>query len=168
MTNEEKINSDKELLDGITSQISSFDNKAGILISVVGIIFAFSFSVFEVFAVVTNHLLLIWLSIIYSVFVLSTFVTVFLAVMVIVPRVNKMEKVNVNYYRDVIEMKYGSFSINRDAFFTKDEILFNQIKMNAVICNKKHKFLFGSIISLIPLAFLSLTLISIIILCFVL
>lgn len=166
MTNEEKINRDKELLDGITNQISSFDNKAGILISVVGILFAFSFSVLEVFTYVKSHNMFVCLSVFYCAFVVSTFVTIFLAVMVIVPRVNKLDKVNVNYYRDIVEMNYESFSVNRDNFFTKDDVLFSQIKMNSTICNRKHKFLLASLVSLIPLALLSFSLISIVIMCF--
>lgn len=168
MNNEEKITRSKEILDGVTSQISSFDNKAGILISVVGILFAFSFSVLEVFSHVNNQNMFICLSVFYCGFVLSTFITISLAVMVIVPRVNKQDKINVNYYRDIVEMDYELFSKNRDNFFTKDDILFSQIKTNSVICNRKHKFLFASIISLVPLAVLSLALISIVILCFAL
>lgn len=125
MTDKERIDRDKEILDGVISQISSFDNKAGILISVVGILFAFSFSVLEIFTQVTDHVKFIWLSVIYCTFVLSSFTTIFLAVMVIVPRVNKNGKVNANYCRDLVEMNYPLFFSSRDNFFTKDDILFN-------------------------------------------
>ena len=40
----------KEILNGIYSQISSFDNKAGLLISVLGIVFGLSLNFFEVFS----------------------------------------------------------------------------------------------------------------------
>ena len=43
--NEEK----HEILSGISNQISSFDNKASILISAIGIVFALSLSFLDVF-----------------------------------------------------------------------------------------------------------------------
>ena len=39
----------QEILSGISNQISSFDNKASILISAIGILFALSLSFLDVF-----------------------------------------------------------------------------------------------------------------------
>lgn len=154
------IQNDKEILSGILAQINSFDSKAGILISVIGIIFGLSLSLLANFKEYsTCKPKLIAFALIYILFVISSLISITFSVLVIIPRESK-EKNNVNYYMDLCEMNYDNFKSNSNSFYTDESIFFNQIKTNAKICKKKHRFLRYSILSMIPCALFVLVLIG--------
>ncbi len=145
------IRNDKEILQGILSQINSFDSKAGILISVIGIVFGLSLTLLGNFTHQTSRdPLIIAFAITYILFILSSLIAIVFSVLVIVPRESKKDKVNVNYYMDLCDMNYDDFKRNSSNFFSNDAIFFNQIKTNAIICKRKHRFLKLSIISMLP------------------
>ena len=155
------IQNDKEILSGILTQINSFDSKAGILISVIGIIFGLSLSLLTNFKEYsTCKAKLIAFALIYILFVISSLISIAFSVLVIVPRESKEKKNNVNYYMDLCEMNYDDFKNNSNSFYTDESIFFNQIKTNAKICKKKHRFLRYSILSMIPCALFVLALIG--------
>lgn len=155
------IQNDKEILNGILAQINSFDSKAGILISVIGIIFGLSLSLLTNFKEYsTCKPKLIAFALIYILFVISSLISITFSVLVIVPRESKEKKNNVNYYMDLCEMNYDDFKSNSNSFYTDESIFFNQIKTNAKICKKKHRFLRYSILSMIPCGLFVLALIG--------
>ena len=127
----------KEILNGIYAQISSFDSKAGILISVVSILLAISLSLIDVLTSIDKDKILPF-SIVYGLFLVSAIVTIIFSILVVIPRNTskklKGDKVNVNYYKDLTSMDYNSFKENKILFYNNEEILFNQIKTNAEIC----------------------------------
>ena len=145
------IQNDKEILSGILTQINSFDSKAGILISVIGIIFGLSLTLLSNFKEYKDYLSkLVIFAVIYLLFIISSLIAIFFSVLVILPRESKEKKNNVNYYMDLCEMDYENFRDNSEAFYSDESIFFNQIKTNAKICKNKHKFLKRSILSMIP------------------
>lgn len=155
------MQNDKEILNGILTQINSFYSKAGILISVIGIVFGLSLTLltnFKEYSACEQKL--IAFAIIYILFVISSLITITFSVLVIFPRGSKEKKNNVNYYMDLCEMEYGDFKSNSTIFYTDESIFFNQIKTNAKICKKKHQFLRYSILSMIPCAIFVLVLIG--------
>lgn len=162
MDNEkEKFEDNKDILQGVTNQIVSFDTKAGILISVIGIIFALSLSLVDVAPLLKQNTTNYHIFCVFFVLSLvSSIISIVFSLLVVIPRENKQQKVNVNYYRDLDGMSFDEFKKNKLAFMNDEEVMFNQIKINANICNKKHHFLKLSIYSLIPLgAFLITTVI---------
>lgn len=145
------IQNDKEILNGILAQINSFDSKAGILISVIGIVFGLSLTLLSNFKEYKDCLpKLTAFATVYLLFVISSLIAIVFSVLVILPRESKEKKNNVNYYMDLCEMDDCSFKSNSKAFHSDESIFFNQIKTNAKICKKKHKFLRCSIMSMIP------------------
>lgn len=145
------IQNDKEILNGVLAQINSFDAKAGILISVIGIVFGLSLTLLNNFKEYEDcKCKLTVFAVVYLLFVISSLITIIFSVLVIFPRESKEKKNNVNYYMDLCEMDYPNFKKNSDAFYSDESIFFNQIQTNAKICKKKHKFLRLSIISMIP------------------
>lgn len=155
------VQNDKEILNGILAQINSFDSKAGILISVIGIIFGLSLTLLANFkGYSADKPKLIAFATVYILFVISSLVTITFSVLVIVPRESKEKKNNVNYYMDLCEMSYDDFKSNSNSFYADESIFFNQIKTNAKICKKKHCFLKWSIFSMIPCGLFVLTLIG--------
>lgn len=84
------IQNDKEILNGILTQINSFDSKAGILISVIGIVFGLSLTLltnFKEYSACEQKL--IAFAIIYILFVISSLITITFSVLVIFPRGSK-------------------------------------------------------------------------------
>lgn len=153
MENEkEKFEDNEDILRGVTNQIASFDTKAGILISVIGIIFALSLSLVDVAPLlkqnITNYRVF---CVFFVLSLVSSIISIVFSLLVVIPRENKQQKVNVNYYRDLDEMSFDDFKKDKLAFMNDEEVMFNQIKTNANICNRKHRFLKLSIYSLIPL-----------------
>lgn len=150
-TKKSNIQNDKEILNGVLAQINSFDTKAGILISVIGIVFGLSLTLLSNFKEYECcKPKLISFAVVYLLFVISSLITITFSVLVILPRASKENKINVNYYMDLCEMDYPNFKDNSMAFYSDESIFFNQIQTNAKICKKKHKFLRLSIISMIP------------------
>ena len=157
-SNKTDIN-DKEILQGIQNQISSFDSKAGILISVVSIILALSLSLVDVLLILKgNTIPYVIFSAVYFLFICNAILTISLAILVVIPRTTPKEMLgedkhkNVNYYKDLTKMDYIGFKDNKEIFYGNEQIMFTQIKVNSIICNKKHSFLSKAIASLISLA----------------
>ena len=145
----------KEILNGIYSQIGSFDNKAGLLISVLGIVFGLSLDFFGVFSKCSfissdNCFLKALCYISFGLYCLSFLFSIVSFVLVIIPRSHKIEKNNVNYYKDICAMTQDDFDKNIKSHCENDNIIDNQIFANSQICNKKHLFLKLGIYGLIP------------------
>lgn len=159
MENNKTDINDKEILQGIQNQIGSFDSKAGILISVVSIILALSLSLIDVLLTLKGNIIpYIIFSIIYFLFMCNAIITISLSVLVVIPRSTPKEMFgedkhkSVNYYKDLTKMSYNNFIENKEKFYGNEQIMFTQIKVNSLICNKKHFFLSKAILSLISLA----------------
>lgn len=148
-------NEKKDILGGVYTQISSFDNKAGLLISVLGIVFGLSLDFFEVFSRCSflhseNVLAKILCYVALGLYCLSFLFSIVSFVLVIIPRTHKGCKNNVNYYKDICNMSLDEFNDNCKDYFDNDAIINNQIFANSNICNKKHLFLKMGIYGLIP------------------
>ena len=148
MDNKEKIN---ENINIIKEQIDKFDNKANILITIVGIIFAISLSMLDVFrefeSITITYILLLIFTILYFI---SFGVEMFFLIMVIYPRRKKnKDKKSLSYYLDVSKMTDDEFNACLDSKNCITEI--DQLKINANICTRKHKFLVKAIWTLVPL-----------------
>jgi len=145
----------KEILNGIYAQIASFDNKAGLLISVLGIVFGLSLGFFEVFSkcsflYLNNMSMKILCYIAFGLYCLSFLFSICSFVLVIIPRSHKGQKNNINYYKDICTMTQDEFDHNFKDYCENDTIINNQIVANSRICNKKHLFLKMGIYGLIP------------------
>ena len=154
-----QIELDQRILDGVQSQISAFDSKAGILISVIGIVFALSLSMLDIFPNLINATTqYVTLAITYGLSLLCELFAIFCSIMVVFPRSHKESKpCNVNYYMDLSLMDYEAFKIAKNNFFSREEAFFRQIETNAKIAKRKHRWLKASIICLIPLAITLIT-----------
>lgn len=148
--NEEKIN----ILNGIYSQISSFDNKSSILISVIGIVFAISLNFLFIFQtesfINANVSLKSWYYIFFYSFCIVSFSSILSFVMVIIPRSDKRAINSPNYYKNISKMSIEE--INNAINEKSNDYLLNQIKINGDLCTKKHKWLMTGIYLLIPFA----------------
>lgn len=88
------IQNDKEILNGILAQINSFDSKAGILISVIGIVFGLSLALLSNFKEYKDCLpKLTAFAVVYLLFVLSSLIAIVFSVLVILPRESKKRKI---------------------------------------------------------------------------
>ena len=146
----------KEILGQIQNQISVFDNKASILLSVVGIVFALSLSFLDVFhadffisqSVVYRN----WYYVLFSIFILSAIVSIGSLVFVIFPRKNNTGKKYPNYYYDISSMSKDELRARLSSQIddVKDEYLLGQIMINSKICKRKNIAILIGIYSLIP------------------
>lgn len=148
-------NEKKEILNGIYSQISSFDNKSGLLISVLGIVFGLSLDFFEIFSKCSFVSCDSWFlkAICYIALVIYCIAFIFSIgcfVCVITPRFHNGKRNNVNYYKDICGMTLDEFNSNIKEYCENDSIIDFQIFANACICNRKHLFLRLGICGLIP------------------
>lgn len=164
--NEEK----HEILSGISNQISSFDNKASILISAIGILFALSLSFLDVFCeekfLLKSPIFKTFYYILFILFIFNTIIVIGSYILVIIPRKKIGNKKYANYYNDIAELDIDDHEKYDDLLenYTKnDKLLTEQIIINSKICKNKHKFLKIGIISLIPFSILLLVLIVLII-----
>ena len=140
-----------ESISIIKDQIDKFDNKANILIAIVGIVFAISLSMLDVFkgheSITTSYILLLIFT---SLYFISFGLEMFFLIMVIYPRRKKnKDKKSSLYYIDVSTMTDDEIL----ACFEKEDCSseLDQLKINANICTRKHKFLVKAIWTLIPL-----------------
>lgn len=143
----------------IQEQISKFDNKASILLTVVGIIFALSLGILDVFNqfpqdIMTpkqqiKYCILIGCSILYF---LAFAVEIVFLILVVYPRKKKGGTISINYYLDIASLTDNQIinllQINDDEELTA---YVDQIKVNAEICKLKHRYLTFAIWFLIPL-----------------
>lgn len=155
-----------EILSGISNQISSLDNKASILISAIGIVFALSLSFLDVFCnedfLFKNHNFIIVYYILFILFIINTIIVIGSYILVIIPRKKIGNKKYANYYNDIAELDINDHKDYDDLLedYTKNDILITeQIIINSKICKTKHTFLKVGIISLIPFSMLLLVLI---------
>lgn len=144
MDNKVKAN---ENINIIKEQIDKFDNKANILIAIVSIVFAISLSMLDILknreSITISYILLLIFT---SCYFISFGLEMFFLIMVIYPRRKKnKDKKSLSYYLDVSSMTDDEI----DACLETSEI--DQLRINANICTRKHKFLVRAIWTLIPL-----------------
>lgn len=156
----------QEILSGINYQISSFDNKASILISAIGIVFALSLSFLDVFCeeefLLKSLIFKTFYYILFILFIFNTIIVIGSYILVIMPRKKIGNKKYANYYNDIAELDIDDHKDYDDLLedYTENDILLTeQIIINSKICKNKHKFLKIGIISLIPFSILLLVLI---------
>ena len=144
----------KEILNGIQNQIASFDNKASILLSVVGIVFALAISFLEIFHadffIELNCETAFWFYFIFCLLILSTVGSLTLLILAIVPRKHSGDKKYPNYYVDINDLSTDELKTLIKEYEEKDDLILEQIKINSGICCRKHTFLKFAIISLAP------------------
>lgn len=155
----------REIFNEIESQINKMDNKAGILISAIGIVFALTIDLLSVVSKSEVNIYYKLFSYIFLGIYLSSFITsMSFFIATIIPRKKKVcedEKININYYYDLSDIQRENIDgeVKRNQLFdkeleeekaNKDYVLTNQIFINAEICRRKHDKLFYGIIALIP------------------
>lgn len=148
------MDNNKEILEGIQSQISFFDNKASILLSVVGIIFALTLSFLDVFhsefflgkdTTFRNFYILLFIC-----YILITLTLIIFLILVILPRKHNRKEKYPNYYLDIKDLSKQDLKDAIKRYSEDDDMILEQIKINAEICMKKHKCLKLGIIFFIP------------------
>lgn len=156
----------EKILDGINGQIASFDNKASILISVIGIVFALSLSFLDVFSeekfLDKSCTYKVYYYILFILFILNTVFVVMSYIFVIIPRKKIGKNRYANYYKDMSKLDINDINNYNKYFedYTKDDnLLTEQIIINSKICNRKHLWLKIGIMSLVPFALLLLVVI---------
>lgn len=153
----DNVKLDYEILNNVQNSIKSFDNKAGILASIMGIVFGLSLFFLDTFKNILSlvsaddsiiYKRYVSFAIIYGIFLLVSFLTICCSLLVIFPRKNKREtrKNNINYYLDLSKMNYESYEDNKKEWTTSSDAVWKQIKINSIICKKKHNFLRASIL----------------------
>lgn len=151
--NYENLKEQKKLsLELILNQIASFDNKASIIVSILGIVFALSFTVIEVVSSKPNQIKpYIFSSFLF--FLISIICALIFSVLVLLPknRKGKLNQKSLTYYKDLKDITNDEyirlFKDNGDC-----GISIEQINQNARICSFKHLMLKISIILMIPMA----------------
>lgn len=135
----------------IKEQIDKFDNKANILIAIVSIVFAVSLSMLDIFrefeSITISYILLLIFT---SLYFISFCLEMIFLIMVIYPRGKKnKDKKSLSYYLDVSTMTNDEINACLENIDRSSEI--DQLRINANICTRKHKFLVRAIWTLIPL-----------------
>ena len=145
-----------ETLKILLNQITSFDNKASIIVTILGIVFALSFTVIDVIAGKSAcqkpYIFASFISFLVCVLLSFTF-----AISVFSPRKRKkniVHKRSLTYYEDLKDMDAREYE---DLFNASNDAgaSIEQINTNAEICSKKHKHLIRSIRCLIFVALFS-------------
>lgn len=148
-----KINESKKIsLEIILNQIISFDNKASTIISILGIVFALSFTVIELI-ITKSYNSKIVIFVFFFLFLLSVIISLLFAILTLFPRKRKGMKNNksLTYYDDLKRMTEREY----EELFCDSKnctISFEQINQNAKICSYKHLMLKLSFFSMIPIA----------------
>ena len=172
------MSENKDVLNGFLAdtkaQIATFDQKAGILIATIGIIFALIFDFFGIFnsdafnkcddCIKTTYIILFIAYCLFAVFSIACFV------LVIIPR-KKPKKIDkeinaqkhINYYMDGAELSNDEFSKLLQEYNSNNQVLIQQVINNDKICKRKHLFLTIGIYGLIPFAATILSLILLIV-----
>lgn len=148
MDNKVKAN---ENINIIKEQVDKFDNKANILIAIVSIVFAISLSMLDILknreSITISYILLLIFT---SCYFISFGLEMFFLIMVIYPRRKKnKDKKSLSYYLDVSSMTDDEIDACLENIDCSSEI--DQLRINANICTRKHKFLVRAIWTLIPL-----------------
>ncbi|CCV64715.1 hypothetical protein BN85411380 [Alteracholeplasma palmae J233] len=138
-------------LDIVLNQISSFDSKASVVVSIMGIVFALSFTVIEIISDKADKVKP-QIFIFFILFLISIITSLTFSVLVLFPknRKGKTSKKSLTYYKDLRDI----MSDDEYMMLFKDAndcgISIEQIKQNAIICSFKHLMLKISIIFMIP------------------
>ena len=147
-------NREKEILNGVQAQISSFDNKASILLSVVGIIFALTLSFLDVFHadyyIAKSSAYKGWYFTLFIIYIILTIVLIVSLILVIIPRSHKTKKKYSDYYKDIDDMSIDKLKESIYNSSKNDTDVLEQIKINSNICAKKHYCLKLGAIMYIP------------------
>lgn len=140
----------------IKEQIDRFDNKANILIAVVSIVFAISMSVVDAFPRLATlqqtekiDIKYILMTVFLCLYIISFVLEMFFLVSVIYPRKKRTNNKSTIYYYDVSKMDDNELIAKLECDDTIAEI--EQLKNNAQICYKKHRYIVHAIWTLIPL-----------------
>ena len=154
----------KDILNNILAQINSFDSKASILVTAVGVVFALisSFLLDTSLPLLQNNAsIVIVYKVLFLLFFLVSLSIMFCMIMVILPRRRKDDgKLYPNYYRDITKIKKEKL----DETIKKLD-LDGQIKINAIICVKKENWFRNVIKLLIPFATILIALICFSVFC---
>lgn len=156
--NRSDLEEDYKVLNNVQETIKKFDNKAGILVSVIGIVFGLSIYFLDTLDKILNLKLkeiadeiisfrYCCFSIVYLIFLIVAILTIIFALLIFYPRKSpkNIDKNNINYYYDLEKMNHIEFEKKNN--WKKDEdVVWKQIKINSHICVRKHQFLQASII----------------------
>ena len=161
-----KTEEKNDILSGISNQISSFDNKASILISAIGIVFALSLSFLDVFCeddflLNSQNFKTVYYTL-FILFIINTIIVIGSYILVIIPRKKIGKNKYANYYNDIAELDiddHKKYDELLEDYTKNDNLLTEQIIINSRICKTKHSFLKVGIISLIPFSIFLLVLI---------
>ena len=139
-------------LELVLNQIASFDNKASIIVSILGIVFALSFTVIEVISNKSCQIKpYIFSSFLF--FLISIIAALAFSVLVLLPknRKGKFNQKSLTYYKDLKDITDDEYI---RLFKDNDNcgVSIEQINQNARICSFKHLMLKISIILMIPMA----------------
>jgi len=136
---------EKEILDDVQAQISSFDNKASILLSVVGIIFALTLSFLDVFHaeyfIARNKSFRILYTVTFIMYILTTISIIISLLFVILPRKHKSLINYPNYFADVNMMNKDELIEKIKMYNNDSNMIVDQIRINSKICSAKQKWL---------------------------
>lgn len=130
------MNKKRRSLEILLAQIASFDNKASIIVSILGIVFALSFTVIETVSTKVGDMK-IYIFISFVLFLISIISSLICAVLVLKPR--KREKTpehkSLTYYIDLENMSEEEYS---KLFELNDDggTSFEQLNENAKICQE--------------------------------
>lgn len=175
------MNDKKDLLNNFLNdtknQIAAFDQKAEIMLMVVGIMFAlitYFCSIFNSDSFKSGEVLLQVLYIVFFILFCSfALFSLVWFILVIVPRkkpkdyVSKTNsKKHINYYMDGASLDNKEFEKLLNDYLADDSVLIQQIINNDRICKRKHICLLVGIIGLIPFAILTFLMILFIIFVF--
>ena len=148
--NEKEVKKAK-IFSEIEMQINKMDNKSGLLISAIGIVFALTIDLFSIFSqtgfLTAGKCYKVFCYFFAILYVSSFIISMVFFVLTIFPRKNKKqktineEKIHINYYYDLSELQREN-SLNKEKR--------NQIFINADICRRKHDNLNAGIKTLIP------------------
>ncbi len=154
------------ILQDTKNQIASFDQKAGTMLTIIGIMFALITYFCGIFGSDTFNKSSEMIRVVYMtffiLFCLSAIFALTCFVLVIVPKKKPKIKNNdinqekhINYYFDAAQLDDKEFYDLLQNYTLTDDVLVRQIINNAIICKKKHKLLFAGICSLIPFILLT-------------
>lgn len=175
-----KMNYKKETLNGFLvdtkNQIAVFDQKAGIMLTTIGIMFAlitYFCDIFDSDAFIKGKdISRCFYSGFFLLFCLSAIFSLACFTMVIIPRRkprktlrNNSNEKHINYYMDGATLEKEEFKKMLSTYVKDDDVLIQQVINNDMICVKKHKFITAGIIGLVP--FILLTFIMIIFIIFI-
>ncbi|WP_026389817.1 Pycsar system effector family protein [[Acholeplasma] multilocale] len=152
----------EKVLASVQSQINKFDNKANILLVIVGIYYA----IIGVFLGVTGKIgeiknsdIKISLIVVLVITMILIFISTISSILCVMPR-KRVDSKNKSqfYYYHIFKMKESEITGEVDI-----ETLKEQIKINATICKGKHDYVLTSSISLLLATFMLIPLLILVV-----